>query len=338
MWGSSRADRGIEGGGAVGELHPAYALPRRIRRRRSSRSEAAPSHRRRHRKLFDAGMPTSWLAPDKAGSGFSPSSDTLTTAWPVARLLSRCRRCRHRPRRSSHEATRPRHWSRRYGVHRHRHGPARSTVRALAAKHPFVIARRQSLTRRWKMRNPVDQVDIDGAKVEDRHRKRQMKRAGLANCATFEIRAIFCPTRTFLRFMTESRTHGNQAPPLQDEARPYRGMPVRMSARLPEPKTELDYKNPTPCLSRSLSAQATDAGVNRATRSSMPLPTRRRRWWLWASKASLTTSVRSAVQHQGEERPQAVTDPDRRAWRRGAETARRSRLFRAWGERQQTWC
>ena len=43
---------------------------------------------------------------------------------------------------------------------------------------------------------------------------------------------------------------------------------VRMSARLPEPKTELDYKNPyTLLVAVVLSAQATDAGVNRATRS-----------------------------------------------------------------------
>jgi endonuclease-3 len=42
---------------------------------------------------------------------------------------------------------------------------------------------------------------------------------------------------------------------------------VRMSARLPEPKTELEYKNPyTLLVAVVLSAQATDVGVNRATK------------------------------------------------------------------------
>ena len=42
---------------------------------------------------------------------------------------------------------------------------------------------------------------------------------------------------------------------------------VRMSARLPEPKTALQYKNPyTLLVAVVLSAQATDVGVNRATK------------------------------------------------------------------------
>ena len=42
---------------------------------------------------------------------------------------------------------------------------------------------------------------------------------------------------------------------------------VRMSARLPEPSTELEYKNPyTLLVAVVLSAQATDVGVNRATK------------------------------------------------------------------------
>ncbi|MGB1710878.1 MAG: endonuclease III domain-containing protein, partial [Candidatus Puniceispirillaceae bacterium] len=42
---------------------------------------------------------------------------------------------------------------------------------------------------------------------------------------------------------------------------------VRMSARLPEPRTELEYKNPyTLLVAVVLSAQATDVGVNRATK------------------------------------------------------------------------
>ena len=42
---------------------------------------------------------------------------------------------------------------------------------------------------------------------------------------------------------------------------------VRMSARLPEPRMELEYKNPyTLLVAVVLSAQATDVGVNRATK------------------------------------------------------------------------
>ena len=42
---------------------------------------------------------------------------------------------------------------------------------------------------------------------------------------------------------------------------------MRMSARLPEPRTELEYKNPyTLLVAVVLSAQATDVGVNRATK------------------------------------------------------------------------
>jgi endonuclease III len=49
---------------------------------------------------------------------------------------------------------------------------------------------------------------------------------------------------------------------------------------MPEPKGELDYTNPfTLLVAVVLSAQATDAGVNKATPALFASPTRRRRWW-----------------------------------------------------------
>ena len=44
-------------------------------------------------------------------------------------------------------------------------------VGALAAKGPPVIEARQRFTRRREMRHRVEQVDIDGAEIEDRHHK-----------------------------------------------------------------------------------------------------------------------------------------------------------------------
>ena len=44
-------------------------------------------------------------------------------------------------------------------------------VRPLAAKGPLMLKRCQCLARRRKMRHLVDQIDIDGAKVEDSHAK-----------------------------------------------------------------------------------------------------------------------------------------------------------------------
>ena len=54
----------------------------------------------------------------------------------------------------------------------------------------------------------------------------------------------------------------------------------RFQAAEPEPKSELKYVNPfTLLVAVVLSAQATDAGVNKATPALFAWPTRRRRWW-----------------------------------------------------------
>ena len=54
----------------------------------------------------------------------------------------------------------------------------------------------------------------------------------------------------------------------------------RFQAASPEPKTELQHINPfTLLVAVVLSAQATDAGVNKATPALFAPPTRRRRWW-----------------------------------------------------------
>lgn len=60
----------------------------------------------------------------------------------------------------------------------------------------------------------------------------------------------------------------------------------RLQAANPAPRTELEYGSPFELLiAVILSAQATDASVNRATRSSMLLRTRRKRSSLSARKA-----------------------------------------------------
>ena len=47
-------------------------------------------------------------------------------------------------------------------------------VGALAAQHPFMVEGRHRLARCREMRHAVDEVDIDGTKVENRHVRRQM--------------------------------------------------------------------------------------------------------------------------------------------------------------------
>jgi endonuclease-3 len=57
----------------------------------------------------------------------------------------------------------------------------------------------------------------------------------------------------------------------------------RFRAAEPEPKGELEHVNAyTLVVAVALSAQATDAGVNKATRALFQVATRRRRCWIWA--------------------------------------------------------
>ena len=69
----------------------------------------------------------------------------------------------------------------------------------------------------------------------------------------------------------------------------------RFRAAEPDPKSELDYVNPfTLLVAVVLSAQATDAGVNKATRACSPRRTRRQRCWRWAK-----TRVQDAIKTIG---------------------------------------
>ena len=57
----------------------------------------------------------------------------------------------------------------------------------------------------------------------------------------------------------------------------------RLSADNPEPRGELEYVNPhTLLVAVVLSAQATDVGVNKATRAFSRRQTHPRRCWNWA--------------------------------------------------------
>ena len=91
-------------------------------------------------------------------------------------------------------------------------GQRNRLVRTLAAKHPFVVARRQRLSRGRKMRDPIDQIDIDGTKVEDCHCRGQMMCIGPANCTSVEIRAILRPVQHFPAFC-DGVTHPWQPSP-----------------------------------------------------------------------------------------------------------------------------
>ena len=69
----------------------------------------------------------------------------------------------------------------------------------------------------------------------------------------------------------------------------------RFQAASPEPKTELQHLNPfTLLVAVVFSAQATDAGVNKATPALLPPPTRRKKW-----RRSVRTSVRDLIKTIG---------------------------------------
>ena len=81
----------------------------------------------------------------------------------------------------------------------------------------------------------------------------------------------------------------------------------------PEPKGELEYVNPyTLLVAVVLSAQATDAGVNKATRRCSRSPTRRRRWWR-SARTRCATCIKTIglLSQQGQERHRAVASAGR---------------------------
>ena len=123
------------------------------------------------------------------------------------------------------------------------------------------------------------------------------------------------------------RSRGTRAPATK-KTKPWTEAEVREAfSRFrkanPEPKGELEHLNPyTLLVAVVLSAQATDAGVNKATRA------------LFAGRRHAAEDARArrgeaarlhqdhrALPHQGEERHRAVGKADRRVRRRGAERA-----------------
>ena len=109
----------------------------------------------------------------------------------------------------------------------------------------------------------------------------------------------------------------------------------------PEPKGELEHLNTfTLLVAVVMSAQATDAGVNKATRALFP---RRRHAGedgrARRGEAARLYQDRRALSHQGEERHRAVAAADRRAWRRRCRAvARRCRRCPASGARPPMSC
>jgi endonuclease-3 len=98
---------------------------------------------------------------------------------------------------------------------------------------------------------------------------------------------------------------------------------VEMFTRLrelnPHPKTELEYSSPFELLvAVALSAQATDVGVNKATRRLFPVANTPARSWRSARKAEAVHRHHRAVQRQGEERDRHLRDPAGEARRRSA--------------------
>jgi hypothetical protein len=97
----------------------------------------------------------------------------------------------------------------------------------------------------------------------------------------------------------------------------------RLAEANPAPTTELEYTNPyTLLVAVVLSAQATDASVNIATRDLFARCRRPSRWSELGEERCASDQDHRPVQHQGEERHRAVRGADR------AITAARSRADR----------
>ena len=120
-----------------------------------------------------------------------------------------------------------------------------------------------------------------------------------------------------------------------------RGSVPPLSRRQPEPKGELQHINPyTLLVAVVLSAQATDAGVNKATPALFAVAdTPEKMAALGEDEGARLHQDHRALSHQGEERDRAVAEADRRARRQGAaRRAKRSRRCPASGARPRTSC
>ena len=115
----------------------------------------------------------------------------------------------------------------------------------------------------------------------------------------------------------------------------------RLAAQAPAPQTELDYVNPyTLLVAVVLSAQATDAGVNKATKPLFAIAdTAAKMVALGEAAVHGADQDHRPVPQQGEERRSRF----RRRWSkataaRSRATARRWRRCRASAARRPTWC
>ena len=120
--------------------------------------------------------------------------------------------------------------------------------------------------------------------------------------------------------------HGDMPPWTHGRGRRKRSAASRPP--MPEPKGELQHVNPfTLLVAVVLSAQATDAGVNKATPALFALAdTPEKMVSARRGQGARADQDHRALPHQGEERHRAVGEADRRARRRGA--ARRARRWR----------
>ena len=150
-------------------------------------------------------------------------------------------------------------------------------VGAFAAKGALVIKRCQRFARRREMRHQIDKVDVDRAEIEDSHSGSPMEERCLRPYLQGRAWKI-APVRTLGQSRTSSRTFH----PFRPQSRALMSTPKRprkmkladietcfqrLAERLPDPKTELTYTSPyTLLVAVVLSAQATDVGVNRATK------------------------------------------------------------------------
>ena len=116
---------------------------------------------------------------------------------------------------------------------------------------------------------------------------------------------------------------------------------TRFAAAEPEPKGELEHLNAfTLLVAVALSAQATDVGVNKATRALFAVAdTPQKMLDLGEEAADRAYQDHRPVPQQGEERDPAEPHPGRGVWRRGAVVAApRCNRCRAWGARRRMWC
>jgi endonuclease-3 len=98
-----------------------------------------------------------------------------------------------------------------------------------------------------------------------------------------------------------------------------------LKAANPTPQTELEYTTVFELLTAVLlSAQATDVGVNKATRRLFLLPTLRRPFWIWGLRAGELHQDHRPVPQQGQASDGDLPHAGSAAWRHGTPNPRRA--------------